>query len=213
MNITLIITLPEHDLITKYITVWSNQILNSAKKVGAKIIELKREKAIKKELLGRIKKLQPELVVLNGHGNEICIAGHNDTPLLRVGEKVFPIKIIYARACKAAQILGEELVKNGVEAFIGYKEDFVLRIDKYKVQRILDNEVAELYMTPSNQVSMALLKGSTAHEANERSKEHYKKTIQNLILAGPKSEFYQELPFLYWNMSHQVCLGNPDARL
>lgn len=213
MNITLIITLPEHDLITKYITVWSNQILDSAKKSGAKIIELRREKAIKKELLGRIKKLQPELVVLNGHGNEVCIAGHDNTPLLRVGEKIFPIQIIYARACKAAKILGEELVKNGVGAFIGYKEDFVLRIDKNEVQKILDNKVAELYMIPSNQVSVALLKGATAYEANQRSVEYYKKTIQSLLLEGSKSEFYQELPFLYWNMSHQVCLGNPDTKL
>jgi hypothetical protein len=213
MPSTFIITLPDHDVLTKYFSAWSEKIIQVAKTKKINIIKLVREKANKKEVIGRVKKLRPDLVVINGHGNDVCVTGQDNEPLLTEGDKVFPTNIIYARSCRAAKSLGKNLVANGVSAFISYDEDFVMRINTENIQKPLENKVAELYMIPSNYVPISLLKGHEAEESNQRSIELYKKTIKELYQAGSKSEFYEEIKFLYHDMIHQVCLGNPKAKL
>ena len=94
---SIIITLPEHDLTTRYLSCWSKQIIELAKKKGLEIFELKKEKANKKEVIGRIKKLNPSLVVLNGHGNDHSVSGHDNKVILQVGanEEVLSSRITY----------------------------------------------------------------------------------------------------------------------
>jgi hypothetical protein len=210
---TVMITLPEHDILTKYCSIWSTKISEAAEKAKVKLILLSRTKANKKDVLGRMRKLQPELVIFNGHGNQFCVAGHDDEPILVQGENVMPAKIIFARACDAAHSLGPSLVADKVSTFIGYNEPFFLRMDEQDIQKELSNPVAKLYLEPSNAVPIALIKGSTAEEANNKGIKEYKNIVRRLLLEGPKSEYYQEIKYLYWNMSHQVCLGDGNAKM
>jgi len=55
----LLITRPEHDFGTKYLSFWAKEIIETAIKKGLDVIDLHREKAEQKELEGRINKTNP----------------------------------------------------------------------------------------------------------------------------------------------------------
>lgn len=122
-------------------------------------------------------------------------------------------KIVYARACKSAKRLGPETIKNGASAYIGYDEDFVFVIDEAKVSRPTEDDVAALFLEPSNQTALSILKGHSVEEANRRSKAKFAKNIQHLLLRGPSDNDYYAIRHLFWDMQHQVCLGDASAVL
>lgn len=58
-------------------------------------------------------------------------------------------------------------------------------------------------MECSNQVAVSLLKGHEPKEANERSKDLYKKEIRRAFTSEGDTSI---LPALIHNMSHQACI-------
>src|SRR3989344_407855 len=56
MDKTMLITRPEHDLTTRYISKWSEKIIEVAQEKQMEIIELKKERVTKENVLGRLKK-------------------------------------------------------------------------------------------------------------------------------------------------------------
>ena len=82
----LIVTRPEHDIATRFISRWNELYFDMAREKNVEIYDLKGNKATKKELIGRLKKLNPELVILNGHGGDDCVEGHENEVLIRSGE-------------------------------------------------------------------------------------------------------------------------------
>jgi len=74
----IIITRPQHDVTTRYLAYWAEEVINLARKKLIDVIDLNKNKANKAEFAGRVKKLQPELVFMNGHGNDDCVCGHNN---------------------------------------------------------------------------------------------------------------------------------------
>ena len=77
----------------------------------------------------------------------------------------------------------------------------------------LEDKTAKQFLEPSNYLPISLLKGHTTGEANNRSKNLFRKNIEKLIVAGPTSSDYQTIRGLLWNMQHQVCLGDKSATL
>lgn len=210
----LLITRPEHDPTVRYLSRWSEQIIKEAEKKGMEVIDLYREKANRKRFIGTLEKSTPELVVLNGHGNKDFVAGHDDEViLLDSDKKAVHTKIIFARSCQSAQILGQKAIANGAIAYLGYTEDFWLMYNPAKLSRPLKDTTAALFLEPSNYLATTLLKGHSTGAANQRSKAFFRKNIERLLVAGPLSEDYDAIKLLYWDMTHQVCLGNENATL
>jgi len=98
---TFLITRPDYDSATRYLSCWSEEIVEVAKSKGIKVVELKGAKVTKKELASRMEKLNPSLVMLNGHGNEDTITGHDDEVLIKSGENedILHSRITYAVSC------------------------------------------------------------------------------------------------------------------
>jgi hypothetical protein len=185
-----------------------------ATKKGMTIIDLQREKANRKEFTGRVRKTKPELVVLNGHGNPRCVTGHDNEPLVDdKNSTILKETITYARSCSSAQILGQLCVKNGAKAYIGYVQPFIVFFDDTKLQHPLEDEVVANFLEPSNQVVISLLKGHTASEASERSKELSKKKMLKLMSSDAPPEAGVYLQFVRYNMLNQQCIGDPNATL
>lgn len=117
---TLIITRPEHDPGTKYLSHWSKKLIEVAKKKGFNIIDLHQEKAEKKEFEGRVQKTDPSLVILNGHGNKNCVTGHDNKAIVKVGENeaILKNRITYAVSCDSAEGLGQSCADKNT-AYIG----------------------------------------------------------------------------------------------
>ena len=82
----MIVTRPQYDVITKYLSVWAEEVINFAKEKGIEVFDLIKEKANKKDFCGRVKKLQPDMIFLNGHGDDDCVTGHDDQEIVRAGD-------------------------------------------------------------------------------------------------------------------------------
>jgi hypothetical protein len=209
----ILITRPEHDPLTRHLSYWSELIINVARKKGFEVVDLHREKANQKEFAGRVKKLDPALVLLNGHGNEKQIAGHDNDVLVSEGnnDKLLKQRITYAVACESAKSLGNACADNET-TFIGYNEAFIINLDAHCLKNPLSDKRAEKFLEPSNRVAISLIKGHTCQEAHENSQQAFKNNIKSLLAGANDPDVLDDIKDLYWNMTHQVCLGNGQAR-
>lgn len=214
MDRTILITRPEYDAATFYLSRWSEVIIDQAQKRNIRVIDLNGEKANKERVVGTLEKTSVKLAIFNGHGSEAAIYGQDDKAILEMSDtKAVKNKIIYARACRAAIILGHNSIAAGATSFLGYTSDFILFRTLSSERQPLKDEVARMFMEPSNYVSISLLKGHTTGEANKRSKDLFRKNIEKLIIAGPTAADFRTISGLLRNMNHQVCLGNREATM
>lgn len=216
MDKSLLITRPEHDLTTLYISKWSEKIIDEAKKKNVSITDLHREKANKNRVSGILKKKASTkmLVVFNGHGNSGAITGHDDEPLVTKDDASGLVnKIVYARSCQSAKVLGRAAITAGSLAYLGYEEDFIFLMDDEKIMKPLEDTKASLFLEPSNYLIISLLKGHSVADANNRSKNHFRKNLEIVLTARVSSENFYIARFLYWDMANQVCLGDESVSL
>lgn len=211
----MLITRPNHDLTTDYLFFWSKHIIDYAIKIKRSIVDLARKRANFKEFNSIVRKVKPRLIVLNGHGNETTVAGYDNEPLVELGNntEILAGKIVYARSCSSAKKLGNESSKKGCRAYIGYDDEFVFSVEINKITKPLEDKTAEIFLKPSNQIVISLLKGKTTSESNERSKGLYKKQIQEYSTSDATLDQKELVPLLVWNYHHQVCLGDQNAKL
>lgn len=208
MSKTILITQPNHDLTTNYISFWAEKVIAIAKKKGVKIVALKSKRANKKEFTSVNQKISPQLIFFNGHGDYDLIAGQNNEVLVQAGinDKCLAGKIVYALSCRSAKKLGKASVKNGAKAYIGYVEDFIFNYDRDKVSRPLDDKIVQLFLEPSNLIVSSLLKGHTTHESWSASQNDFKRKAVAIVASRDKIAINSYLPTLLWDMQHQVCL-------
>lgn len=209
----MLITRPNHDITTNYLYYWSEQIIDFASEKGVSVFDLAGKKATKNEFVGRMKKLNPKFVMFNGHGNPGAIGGYNNETLVDMKNiEILEGRIIFSRSCSSAQVLGASSVKNG-GAFIGYNDDFVFLIDNAHVTKPLNDKLAALFLAPSNHVAVALLKQHSAGEATERSRAMFRQSIVKALSTDATDDDKDALPYLVWDMSHQVCLGDQTLKV
>ncbi len=212
MKNNLLVTRPENDDATYYLSKWSEKLIKEVRSKGIEIIDLWRKKANRKRFIGTVKKSNPKLLFLNGHGNIDIVGGHNQEAILTIDDKsAIDNKIIYARSCRSGKVLGGVLTNQSTATYMGYKEDFWLGYHPEKISKPLEDERAALFLEPSNHIILSLLKGHSAKEADIKSKYLFAKNIEKLLIAGPTVENYGCRTALYWNMINQVCLGNQNA--
>lgn len=211
----LIITRPEHDITTKYLSSWAGEIISLARSKGIEVVDLFRHKVNKNDFEGRVKKLQPEAIFLNGHGGDDCVKGHDNEILVKVGDnhEILQNRITYALSCHSGKALGPKVTESEKATYIGYSDEFIFVGDSNYIGRPLIDPKAKPFMESSNQVMISLLKGNNARAASERSKNKFRSHLTKLTssLADPDSS--QAAQYLWWDMQHQVCLGNIEATL
>lgn len=214
MSKTILITRPSYDSTTRYISSWAEKVIQVAKSKGNSVIDLYKNRANKKETIGVIQKKNPTLIFLNGHGNDEIVTGHEGEVLIGVGvnEAILKSKIIYALSCRSAKVLGPSSIQHGAEVYIGYDEDFIFMYSVDKINHPLEDTTARLFLEPSNQVGISLLKGHTAQSSHENSKKFFMRNIQRLLTSQASKEDSAAVRYLLWDMQHQVCMGNGGAR-
>lgn len=213
MSFNFLITRPEHDDTTFYLSVWCKKTIKLAEEKGANVNDLHREKANKKEFEGRISKFCPELIVLNGHGDESKVTGHQNQELIstETEDKFLKLNIVYAISCRSAKALGKKCVKRGTKCYIGYEDDFIFVYEKEKISRPLSDETACLFLEPSVLFIETVIKNNSVKEALERSK---KKIQQNLIktLSGDEQETTLAR-YLWWNLRNFKSYGDESVKV
>ncbi len=212
MNKILLVTRPKYDDTTYYLFHWTKKVIKLADKKGIQILDLKEKRANRKEFESIMLKKQPLLIFLNGHGNVDRVTGQNGEILIKTNdnEVLLKSKIVYALSCKSGKELGHKSIEKGAVAYIGYDDDFIFYFEDNKVSKPLDDKTAKLFIEPSNYVIESLLKGHSVGVSCQRSRQLYKKNIQKLLSIDSSSEL---IPFLIWDMKHQVCLGDKEGAL
>lgn len=211
----LLITRPEHDYATRYLSAWARNFFDLAKEKGFSIIDLYRERANRKEVESILKKREPGLVVVNGHGSEDSITGHGDKPLLTAKDNssLLKGKITYAISCRSARVLGQEVGQYADTAYIGYQDDFVLLyLEKHRT-RPIEDKLAELFLNPSNLVVTTLLKGHSAKESVLRAQQEFLRNIQKLLTSKIKTDDSSAIRYLVWDMRNLVMYGKEEKCL
>jgi len=210
---SVLITRPFHDVGTRYLSSWSQRLIDLAQKKGKKVIDLKGEKANKVELTGRIKKLNPSLVILNGHGDSDLVTGHDNKTLVKLGENesILKSRITYAVSCRSAKLLGSSCAKDQKTTYIGYDDDFIFTQNSVFINRPMQDLRAKPFMEASNQVVISLLKGHKAFDASSRSRNMFKAAYRKLLTSTSDPDSLLDAKCLRWDYAQQVCLGDGEA--
>jgi len=211
----MIVTRPQHDITTKYLSVWAGEVIVFAKKKRIEVFDLFKAKANKNDFEGRVKKLHPDVIFLNGHGNDDCVTGHDNEKLIEAEDNhdILRGAITYALSCNSGKTLGPRVVENNEATYIGYEDEFIFVGDRNYLARPQDDPMAKPFMEASNQVMLSLLKGNRAQVASEKSKNKFREHYMKLSSSQADSDTLQAAQCLWWNMRNQVCLGNLDAKL
>ena len=210
---TYLITRPEHDDTTHYLSKWCEETITLARNKGLKVLDLHREKAVRKEFEERIDKLSPNLIVLNGHGDADKVTGNNKEPILVAGdnEGLLRDKIVYAISCSSAKLLGPKSIEKGTLNYSGYDDDFIFFYDPNNMTKPLSDETAKLFLEHSNLFIESMIKGNTIRDSKQRAEN---KLRENIIKLSSSSSIDSNLiRFLWWDLVHFVSHGNQDIAI
>lgn len=212
---SILITRPNHDLITTYLYYWSQLIIKEAKNKNIQIFDLAGKKANNNLLTSYIKKHNPNLIHFNGHGDSSLITGYDNGILIEANknDKLLSQKIIYALSCDSAKILGYSSVKNGALVFIGYKRKYILAYDVKSYTRPLKDKLARLFLEASNLITISILKGNTAGNSYQKSQDSMRRNFLYMISTKATALERDAASFLWTNKKSQTLIGDENSRL
>ena len=209
-----LITRPEHDDTTHYLSNWTKTSITLANKKGIKVFDLHKERANIKEVKSVISKQQISLLFFNGHGNESMITGHKNQILIdKSNVELLKNKITYAISCSSAKNLGPESISKGAVSFIGYDDEFVFFYNPNMITHPLDDKTAKLFLEPSVELVNSLIKGNSVEESFNRSNNMFKDNIKMLLNSETSEEDTSMVRYLLWDMKHQVVFGKKEVTL
>lgn len=207
-------TRPDYESVTKYLSAWSEVLIEEARAKAIEVIDLVGVKANRRELEGRLMKKRPSLVVLNGHGNDDCVTGHDNEPLVQAGNNANILAgcVTYAISCNSATRLGKEVGAHVDTAYIGYEKKFSFLYTHGFFKRPEDDPSARPFMEFSNQVVRGLIKGHTAQESVQRAKEVGEWHLRKLESSLSDPNVQMAAAFLWRDISHLVVHGESDKK-
>lgn len=213
-NKSILVTRPNHDLVTTYISTWAKKVLIEADKRKISKLDLLFKKASKSYFESYIQRNQPKLIFFNGHGSEDSITGFDNEVLVSLkNTDLLDGKIIYARSCDAGARLGPKAVRDGALCFIGYRQSFVVGYSEEYWTRPLQDPLARLFLEPSNLVPVTLLKGNSIADAYRKSQNTSFKNFTFALSTKASPLERDTAPYLWHNRKYQVVLGDLAAKL
>lgn len=200
-----LLTNPEVDLLTYYLSAWTENMLKELKINSNEYFSLKREKVTRKNFEKFLNKRAIDLVLLCGHGSSSTVAGNEEIILDTENDSLLKGKTIHALSCQSANELGPDAVKKGANSYIGYKEDFIAFLDDSKrTSKPLEDEIAGLFLDPAFTTPKTLLKGGAPNEAISAAKNAYNKSIRDALNSDIQSDADQFINWLFWDRDNLV---------
>jgi hypothetical protein len=165
---------------------WSEPVIKIAEEKGIKVDCIDGQKVVKKEIMSRVEKLNPNFIFLNGHGDSESFYGYENEVVIETDNAtIFRDKIVFSRACNCLEKLGKDAVeKHGCKSFIGYEFEFVnVRQTDIELKPRKD-KISEPIWEVSNSVPIGLIKGATVNESVEASHKKATKEISRLLFSN-----------------------------
>ena len=210
MNKVYLLTRPEHDDTTYYLSNWCKETIKLSEERGIKVLDLTKEKANRLEFENRMNNFSPDLVVLHGHGNEDMVTGHKNQPLVVINENenLLNSKIVYAISCRSAKNLGRKSIEAGAINYSGYEDDFIFIYEPDKISRPLTDETAKLFLEHSKIFIESLIKGNSVGESFERSK----RILKSNFIKALSEKNAPAARYLWWDLKNFSSQGNLNAK-
>lgn len=212
-----IITMPNYDDATAYLYCYAEELVKFADGKNIIISQLKRPRLRRNILEESIKKQNPQLLLFNAHGDETTIygdkLGREAEYLIREKEnhQLLQGRLTYARACSTAASLGRKCTqKSG--CFIGYNQPFSFWTDTSRTTTPLKDKIAQLFLEPSNELAISLLRGKSARQAADIFINLSKKNILHLLGKQDEPGAMASAMLLWNNMMAQEVLGNEEMK-
>jgi hypothetical protein len=201
MKRSLVATCPDFDRMTRYLSTWAGEILKYCEAHGNATFVLRGEKANRHNLESSVRKHRPDILFLNGHGDDSRVAGHNNDIILdKDNIKIAAGTNIYALSCNSAARLGPLAMKNSAKGYIGYTKEFIMLSNAAKTAHGAIDDKARLFLEPSNAIVQSLVKGSTADGATEKGRRAFLDSIQKAVNSDVQSDDDKLVPYLFWDM-------------
>lgn len=213
MKRTLLVTRPCYDEATNYLFYYAGLLISEAESKGIPVLDLKRPRLTRKIFTNIIDEHKPGFVFFNAHGDEKTIygdrIGKDDEVLVRENDNhnILDSRIVYARSCCSAASLGEAC-EGG--CFIGYRVPFSFWIDERWSSKPSNDDIARLFLEPSNLVVSSLLKGNNAKEAVDKSLNLSKKNIMRLLEEKEEPGAMASV-MLLWNNMAGLCIAGDES--
>lgn len=196
----ILLTNPEVDLLTYYLSVWTNDMLRKLKAKANKYYHLKRDKVTRRKFEGILSRRPIGLVLLCGHGSSDSVDGSDGAILDTENDCLLEDKVVHALSCQSADRLGPDSVGKGAKAYIGYKKDFIAFLDNSRrTTKPLEDKIASLFLTPAFSAPKALLKGASPEDAIIAAKKAYNRSIREAINSDIQSDADQFVNWLLWD--------------
>lgn len=208
-----LITRPRHEILLNLLFHWSNPVVDEAQLKQFRIFDLEGDKANREIFVSYMVRNKPTLVFFNGHGSDNAIRGNDNAVLIETndGAELLRDTVVYARSCNAAKKLGVRAVEKGCRSFIGYKHKFAVAHSIVDVSRPLEDELAKLFIEPSNLVPISLLKGNSAGEAYGKSQKAMRRNFSFIQSSAASIDQQTMASYLWGNIRAQVVLGDQTA--
>lgn len=209
-----LITRPKYGKETPYIYSFSKGIVAIAREdKDIQMTELEREKVTRRNLESSLLASNPELVFLNGHGDELSVWGHEDEVILDGDNiKLTRGRIVYALACESLAKLGQIAIEEGVKAYIGYRGKFKWVVDLSRTSSPDKDKNAAPFRKICHVLGKSLLSGMSAGVAIEQTKNEYRKLIKNY---GRSEDTFGDAPLIGLMLSLDLMFlgmeGDPRA--
>lgn len=190
MNKILLVIRPRYDNGTEYLFYYASLVLKEAEKLNISKKDFPGKEANPNNVLNYIKKKNPLLVFVNGHGDADSLEGDEGETLFSIDKNIDILKnkIVYARACHAGISFGKKMVEKNDGCFIGYTSPFSFWTDdKYSATPSKDN-LAKLFLEPSNEIMNSLIKGNSTKISNDKSKKMMIENMKKILKMEEKQE-------------------------
>lgn len=198
-----LVTSPEIDSLTRYLHVWANRLIEECSREHT-FIQLDGKKATRKRVHGILEKKNIDVALLNGHGSDSCIMGHNEIIIDENNANLLSDKVVHALSCHTAKTLGPVAKSNGAKTYVGYKEKFVALLQSDKTNHPEDDDTAALFLNPAFAVQKALLSGKSGEDSVEIGRKAYNRSILEALNSDVQSDNDQFIDWLLWDRDNLV---------
>ena len=216
---TILISSPSDDTPKRYARYFLRKYADYASKKGHRVLFL--QKPILSNFENAIKKYNPDLVIVNGHGGSKGVTGLDShvilgmktydkelrTKIVDENPELMKGRIVYLLSCYSGKELAQKLIDHGAIAVAGYKSTLVFLTNEEKPMN--EDTLAKRYFMAFLQLPIMLAQGITFGVGSRAVTRALAKYRDEAELLGENLE----AKYHHFNMQNFIYLGSRDATI
>lgn len=199
-----LLTNPEVDIFTRYLCVWAKKLIKDVKKASISFTSLDKNKVGRKRFEGTINKIDPDVILIHGHGSDNYILGQSEKIIDAENVAILKDRTVHAMSCSSAKELGTLALKAGAKSYVGYDAPFFAPTMDEKQKNPAKDETATLFLNPVFIAEKALVNGKNADEAVLLAKKEYNRSIVKALTSDIQSDNARFISLLKWDRDHLI---------